>query len=33
MDHLLDLNIGKLYQRMEGNKNYGYVPDVARASR
>lgn len=32
-EHLFPLYIGKLYQRIEGQGKFGYLPDLARASR
>eukprot|EP00173_Palmaria_palmata_P004528 Plantae.Rhodophyta-Palmaria_palmata.ctg6374.p1 GENE.Plantae.Rhodophyta-Palmaria_palmata.ctg6374~~Plantae.Rhodophyta-Palmaria_palmata.ctg6374.p1 ORF type:complete len:184 (-),score=46.19 Plantae.Rhodophyta-Palmaria_palmata.ctg6374:52-603(-) len=33
IEHLLPLNIGKLYARIEDNPKYGYLPQMARCSR
>lgn len=33
IEHLLPLNTGKLYKRIEGEKKYGYLPVMARSSR
>jgi len=33
VSHLLQLHVGKLYKRLEGDKKYGYLPKLARASR
>ena len=33
LDSLLEVNIGKLFKKIHGNEKYGFLPDMARASR
>ena len=33
LDSLLEVNIGKLFKKIQGNEKYGFLPDMARASR
>lgn len=33
LEHLMPLNIGKLYKKLEGDRRYGHLPAMARSSR